>query len=335
MKQPDQTMTDGKRVMQFIPPEGVPISFAIASIGARLGAQILDIIFTTLLFIIIALAVIFTGVLPFSAMTVLITLMGFLLRTPYYVLSELIWNGRTLGKRITGIRVINVDGRRLTPHQVTARNLMKEVEIFAPMGLLGTIGEQSGLEGGLTAAWLLVVVIVPLANRRRQRIGDMIAGTLVVDNPRSVLLSDLALSSPAKASSQPAFEFLPEHLDIYGKYELQTLEDVLRDTTKKPQPAFEFLPEHLDIYGKYELQTLEDVLRDTTKKPNTEEIVKIVRTITRRIRYEDPVKPGQEMLFLNDFYRAQREHLESLKLFGKARENKYHEHTKTEPKKLV
>ncbi len=302
MKQPDQTMTDGKRVMQFIPPEGVPISFAIASIGARLGAQILDIIFTTLLFIIIALAVIFTGVLPFSAMTVLITLMGFLLRTPYYVLSELIWNGRTLGKRITGIRVINVDGRRLTPHQVTARNLMKEVEIFAPMGLLGTIGEQSGLEGGLTAAWLLVVVIVPLANRRRQRIGDMIAGTLVVDNPRSLLLSDLALSSPSKASSQPAFEFLPEHLDIYGKYELQTLEDVLRDTTKKP---------------------------------NTEEIIKIVRTITRRIRYEDPVKPGQEMLFLNDFYRAQREHLESLKLFGKARENKYHEHTKTEPRKLV
>jgi uncharacterized RDD family membrane protein YckC len=302
MKQPDQTMTDGKRVMQFIPPEGVPISFAIASIGARLGAQILDIIFTTLLFVIIALAVIFTGALPLSAMTVLITLMGFLLRTPYYVLSELIWNGRTLGKRITGIRVINVDGRRLTPHQVAARNLMKEVEIFAPMGLLGTIGEQSGLEGGLTAAWLLVVVIVPLANRRRQRIGDMIAGTLVVDNPRSVLLSDLALSSPAKASSQPAFEFLPEHLDIYGKYELQTLEDVLRDTTKKP---------------------------------NTEEIIKIVRTITRRIRYEDPVKPGQEMLFLNDFYRAQREHLESLKLFGKVRENKYHEHTKTEAKKLV
>jgi uncharacterized RDD family membrane protein YckC len=235
-------------------------------------------------------------------MTVLIILMGFLLRTPYYVLSELIWNGRTLGKRITGIRVINVDGRRLTPHQVAARNLMKEVEIFAPMGLLGTIGEQSGLEGGLTVVWLLVVVIVPLANRRRQRIGDMIAGTLVVDNPRSVLLSDLALSSPAKASSQPAFEFLPEHLDIYGKYELQTLEDVLRDTTKKP---------------------------------HTEEIIKIVRTITRRIRYEDAVKPGQEMLFLNDFYRAQREHLESLKLFGKARENKYHEHTKTEARKLV
>jgi hypothetical protein len=62
---------------------------------------------------------------------------------------------------------------------------------------------------------------------------------------------------------------------------------------------------------------------------------KIVRTITRRIGDGDAVKPGQEMLFLNAFYRAQREHLESLKLFGKLREDKYHAHAKTEAKKLV
>lgn len=300
-KQPDEAVKDGKRVMPFIPPEGVPISFTIASIGSRLGAQILDIIFIILFFFVVGIIVFVAGLAPTGTET-LFLLLGFLLRTPYYVLSELIWNGRTLGKRITGIRVINIDGRRLTPHQVTARNLMKEVEIFTPTALLFSFGADPRWTDAVSLLWLLVVVIVPLANRRRQRIGDMIAGTLVVDNPRSVLLSDLALSSPAKASSQPAFEFLPEHLDIYGKYELQTLEDVLRDTTKKP---------------------------------NTEEIIKIVRTITRRIRYEDAVKPGQEMLFLNDFYRAQREHLESLKLFGKARENKYHEHAKTEAKRLV
>jgi hypothetical protein len=47
------------------------------------------------------------------------------------------------------------------------------------------------------------------------------------------------------------------------------------------------------------------------------------------------VKPGRELRFLNEFYRAQREHLESLKLFGTLRENKYHEHTQTSAKKLV
>lgn len=298
----NQPVTDGKRVEQFIPPEGVPISFAIGALGTRFGAQFLDILFTTLLIFVCAFVIGFTGFLPRSAETMLIILLGFLVRTPYYILSELIWNGRTLGKKITGIRVINVNGRRLTPHQVTARNLMKEVEIFAPMILLASIESQSAWENGLTCAWLLVVVIVPLANRRRQRLGDIIAGTLVVDNPRSVLLSDLALPAFATASSQAEFEFLPEHLDVYGKYELQTLEDVLRDSTKTS---------------------------------NHKEIEQIVRTITRRIRYSDAVKPSQELVFLNEFYRAQREHLESLKLFGTLRENKYHEHTRAEPKKLV
>jgi len=298
-KQSDQTVKDGKRIMPFIPPEGVPISFAIASIGSRLGAQILDIIFIFIVFFILGIVAYAAGLASTGTQT-LFMLLGFLLRTPYYALSELIWNGRTLGKRITGIRVINVDGRRLTPHQVTARNLMKEVEIFTPAALLFAIGSQSPWQDGLTIVWLLAVVIVPLANRRRQRIGDIIAGTLVVDNPRSVLLSDLALSA-----------------------------------TLSSQAGFEFLPEHLDVYGKYELQTLEDVLRDTTKSFKNEEIVRIVRTITRKIRYPDAVKSGQELLFLKDFYRAQREHLESLKLFGTLRENKYHEHTRTEAKKLV
>jgi len=297
----NQAVQHGKRVEQFIPPEGVPIAFAIGSIGSRLGAQILDIIFTGILIFICAFVIGFTGILPSNVEAMLIVLLGFLVRTPYYILSELIWNGRTLGKKITGIRVINASGRRLTPHQVTARNLMKEVEIFGPMSLLASIEYQSAWENGLTSIWLLVVVIVPLANRRRQRLGDIIAGTLVIDNPRSVLLPDLALSAPAAAA----------------------------------QSEFEFLPEHLDVYGKYELQTLEDVLRDTTKNAQSEEIVQIVRTIIRRIRYPDTVKPGQELLFLNEFYRAQREHLESLKLFGTLRENKYHEHTRTEAKKLV
>jgi hypothetical protein len=75
----------------------------------------------------------------------------------------------------------------------------------------------------------------------------------VVDNPRSVLLSDLALSAPSAASSEAAFDFQPEHLDVYGKYELQTLEDVLPDATKTS---------------------------------NHKEIVQIVRTITRsRLRW--------------------------------------------------
>ncbi|NTF45931.1 RDD family protein [Rhizobium rhizogenes] len=284
------------RMEQFIPPEGVPISFAIASLGTRLGAQCLDLIFTFLLVLVCAVALAFGGFLPPEAAVTLVILLAFLIRTPYYILSELVWNGRTLGKRITGIRVVNVNGRRLTPHQVTARNLMKEVEIFTPLTLALAMGSMSVWEGGVTSAWILTVLIVPLANKRRQRLGDIIAGTLVVDNPRSVLLSDLVISAPM---------ILPA------------------------QVAFDFLPEHLDVYGKYELQTLEDVLRDPTKSSGSEEIAEIVRTIIRKIKFPDAVKTGQEMLFLTAFYRAQREHLETLRLFGTRRENKFHQAEKT------
>lgn len=288
----NQHVQGDKRMEQFIPPEGVPINFAIASLGTRFGAQFLDLIFTFLLVLVCVIAIVLGGSLSPEAAVTLIILLAFLTRTPYYILSELIWNGRTLGKKITGIRVVNVNGRRLTPHQVTARNLMKEVEIFTPLTLVFAVSSMSAWEIGLVIAWILVVIIVPLANRRRQRLGDIVAGTLVVDNPRSTLLSDLAMSTPLAPSSSRA--------------------------------VFDFLPEHLDVYGKYELQTLEDVLRDPTKSSKSEEIEQIVRTIVRKISYPDPVKPGQELHFLTAFYRAQRQHLETLSLFGTRREDKFH-----------
>ncbi|MGO8411472.1 RDD family protein, partial [Rhizobium ruizarguesonis] len=86
---------------------------------------------------------------------------------------------------------------------------MKQVEIFAPMGLLASVGTHSAWENGLTSLWLLAVVVFPFTNLRRQSVGDIIAGTLVVDTPRSLLLSDLVLSAPAAASTQAEFEFLP------------------------------------------------------------------------------------------------------------------------------
>lgn len=293
----NQHVQTNKRIEQFIPPEGVPINFTIASIGARLGAQCLDLIFTFLLVFACALVVIFSRSLSPEAGMTLFLLLAFLTRTPYYILSELIWNGRTLGKRIVGVRVVNVNGRRLTPHQVVARNLMKEVELFTPLTFIFAVSSMSGWEITVAVVWVLVILIVPLANRRRQRLGDIIAGTLVVDNPRSVLLSDLAISTPLTTSSETTFDFQPEHLDVYGKYELQTLEDVLRDPTKNSY---------------------------------SEEIVQITRTIIRKISYSDPVKSGQELVFLAAFYRAQREHLETLRLFGTRREDKFHQKQKSE-----
>ena len=127
MKRPQ--LTRKGRIDDFITPEGVPITFDLASRGTRLGAQILDILITYGSVLLLVMFLGYTSFLGYAALVSLFLLLTFFVRIPYYIFAELVWNGRTLGKRITRIRVISATGQRLTPHQIVARNLMKEVEV--------------------------------------------------------------------------------------------------------------------------------------------------------------------------------------------------------------
>jgi uncharacterized RDD family membrane protein YckC len=277
------------RPADILPPEAVPIRLEIASGGARFGAQALDILITFGGLFLLFWALIWANVLDWSMLATLFFLLVFLIRVPYYILSELVWNGRTIGKRIVRIKVISADGQRLTPHQIVARNLMKEVEVFMPATTLLSGSFQSGWVGLALTLWMVLVLCVPLFNKRRQRLGDMIAGTLVVDQPTAVLLPDLAAT---QGTAGVGFVFQPEQLDVYGRFELQTLEQILRNRPKTEEQR----------------QRVSDV----------------VHTIRRKIKFEEDVAARDEWDFLTDFYRQQREFLESRHLFGDTREDKFH-----------
>lgn len=280
-----KTAAPKRRLQGFTPPEGVPISFELASMGARFGAQFLDLMITCIGLFLLLWLVVWLNLLPDTALGAMFALLIFFVRVPYYILSELIWNGRTLGKRIVKIRVISANGRRLTPHQITARNLLKEVEVFTPATMMLTTGSD-WISVLLLLAWITFVITVPLFNRKRQRVGDMIAGTIVVEQPRFVLLPDLAAAPTAR------FDFLPAHLDFYGRHELQTLESILRDPSKS-------------------------VIYQT-------EVSRVTQAIITKIGFAERVLPNEQLAFLTAFYRAQREHLESRQLFGDKREDKFH-----------
>lgn len=270
-------------------PEGVPIGFTLASLGGRLGAQIVDILLTYGGLFLLFWLLLWAGVSDWDFLMTLFVLLIFLIRTPYYILSELIWNGRTLGKRAAKIRVISANGQRLSAYQVTARNLMKEAEVFLPLAVLFSFAGPGGWVRLGMALWVLGVLLVPVFNRRNQRLGDMIAGTLVVDRPAMVLLPDLAAQGDAAAVG---FRFDRAQLDIYGRYELQALERILREPPKLPAQQ--------------------------------EALAKVVRTIARKIGWSAPIPPADHWDFLGDFYRQQREYLESRHLFGDTRDDKFH-----------
>ena len=73
-------------------------------------------------------------------------------------------------------------------------------------------------------AWSGIFLFFPLFNRDRLRVGDLVAGTWVVRTD----------GQQARPSTSPRGDetarrtFSDAALDLYGVYELQTLEDVLR-----------------------------------------------------------------------------------------------------------
>ena len=274
-------------IENFLPPEGVPIGFIRASMASRFGAQTLDLLFSYGSVLLVILLILWSGLLSFDGIGSLALLLLFFVRVPYYIFSELVWNGRTPGKRLLRLQVISADGTRLSAHQITARNLMKELELFMPITVI--FGASAGAMDTLLWFWLLGVLIVPFANRRRQRIGDILAGTIVVDKPEAVLLPDLTGQA---AGLDARFHFDETQLGIYGRYELQVLEDILR---KPPKRAREWA-----------------------------RVEEVSETIRRKIGFTETVPAGRELDFLRDFYRAQRAFLEGRQLFGDSREDKFH-----------
>jgi hypothetical protein len=86
-------------------------------------------------------------------------------------------------------------------------------------------------------------------------------------------------------------------------------------------PEFPFTRSQLEVYGIYELQTLEEVLRQQGPQ-SAETRREVARRIQRKIGWTAEREPDPQR-FLNAFYAALRAHLEARLLFGERRENKH------------
>lgn len=213
----------------FVTPEGVDLRLELASAGTRASAFALDmlILIVTLIVATICIGLLVTAGIRSELFMILWLVGAFLLRNFWFTLFEMGGRGATPGKRLLGLRVVARDGGRLTGGAVIARNALREIEIFLPLSFLGQQAAADVADGFLTIfalLWTGIFLFFPLFNRDRLRVGDLLAGTWVVNNVRASLGADLGVAQ----SEQPRRQFSDAALDLYGIYELQTLEDVLR-----------------------------------------------------------------------------------------------------------
>ena len=294
---------------ELISPEGVPLDIRIAGHGERLTALIVDWLFMWLAMLgIILLFIMFFAAFPHATLTAgagavwytVIMFMFFIVRNLYFLHFELAWQGRTPGKKICGLRVINRNGGELSPSAIIARNLTREVEIFLPFGLFMSLDANHPAWGQLvTLGWLLALTAVPFFNREHLRAGDLIAGTQVIAMPKRALLSDL--------TEQPRW---------ISAAHMKSMENTARVN------SYVFTHEQLAIYGNLELQVLEEILRRPANATNDLLLVEVCGKICRKIGWEEPIPPENARSFLNDFYAAERADLERGQLFGRIRADK-------------
>lgn len=290
-----------KRLRQVVTPEGIALPFHVASRAARAGALVLDMVILTVAAIAITLLLMYLAFGVFSLdedemvsgagefLVVLWTLFWFILWNGYFIFLEMGPRGATIGKRAAGIRVASRDGGRLTPEAVLARNLLRDIELFMPLVLLMVAPTgNAGAAGFAAGAWFLVFMLFPFFNRDALRAGDVIAGTWVVEAPRSKLAAALSTEGAARDSSS----------SVTGA-------------------AYRFSDEELSIYGEYELQTLERVLRDD----RTEALQAVHEAICRKIGWDPGA--GDERAFLEAFYTQLRARLEGGMRFGRRKRDKF------------
>ena len=156
-------------------PEQVELQFAVAGIGSRFVAVLLDHIIQFAALIIELLIFAWIGShapkgnnapLNTAAKWFLgfVIFFNFCLWAGYFALFEAYWHGQTPGKRVMKLRVIKDAGRQITFFEALARNLMRFVDYLPGLYLSG--------------------VITMLCNKQNKRLGDMVAGTLVVHEAR-------------------------------------------------------------------------------------------------------------------------------------------------------
>jgi len=149
-------------------PEQIALELPLAGIGSRFLAMAIDTLIQTALYLITAVIFIITLPVGSSVLMFLPRLIGpamavfilFAIYWGYFAIFEILWKGQTPGKRYAGIRVIKESGRPINAFEAIGRNLMRAVD-----GLPGIYG---------------VGLVCMMCNRQSRRLGDFVAGTVVV-----------------------------------------------------------------------------------------------------------------------------------------------------------
>lgn len=178
-------------------PENISFQYRVAGPFRRLFSFILDLLFlgliifvANLLISLLLLLLGVTGALTGSLVAVnlansvagLTMAIGFFVFWFYTAFMETFWNGQTIGKMALRLRTLSTNGESIDGVQALLRNFFRMIDIspmVSPAVLFG-----AGFEAPAIVPIFMIGLLAMVVSRKYQRIGDLVAGTIVVHEQR-------------------------------------------------------------------------------------------------------------------------------------------------------
>ncbi len=152
-------------------PEGVSLDAVLAGLGSRFAAYLVDLLIQVASLIgVVLLGLLIggpsrggrSGALVLDGVFYLFVAIDFI---GYFVICEMLWSGRTPGKRALGLRVVRVGGQPVGFWSSLLRNLLRVVDALPSLYIVGAV----------------LILVTP----KNQRLGDALGHTVVVRERRS------------------------------------------------------------------------------------------------------------------------------------------------------
>lgn len=206
----------------------IDLEFEIAEFHKRLLAYIIDFVLLVIYLVTMKNILYKSFLLNFdesAGMDILIISLPMLL---YSLLAELWFNGQTLGKKIMSIRVISLEGGEPTFGQYLLRWITRFFEWPFFFGYIAYSTANLVVYAIITGMLGVAVIIIISISNKNQRLGDMIAGTVVVNTRSALTLADTVFMQIDKKDYKV---FFPEVMRLSDR-DINTIKMVLTQAAK-------------------------------------------------------------------------------------------------------
>jgi uncharacterized RDD family membrane protein YckC len=227
--------------------QNIDIDYEVAGLGERILARLIDMGILIVVFFLGLVLGVMAGIYANSDAMVITALVIYFTFVAFYdLVFEVFGNGRSLGKKVMKIKVISLDGSQATVGQYLLRWIFRIVDF----GLF---------EPGLVA------LIVAAVSDKTQRLGDLVAGTILIRTVPRAKMDSIAFM-PAYEGYQPVFPMAGQ----LSESDIALIHEVISNYVKTGNNVLVYnmamrVKEHLSItapQGMNDMLFLQTVIKD-------------------------------------------------------------------------